>query len=72
MMANSVGIIDRTYRGELLGAVRNVTGADVTVSRGERLFQIVAPNMGHIQETVGWDALDETVRGDGGFGSTGK
>jgi len=74
MMANSVGIIDRTYRGELLGAVRNMRsdGTDVTVSRGERLFQIVAPNMGHIQETVGWDALDETVRGDGGFGSTGR
>jgi dUTP pyrophosphatase len=71
VMANSVGIIDRTYRGELLGAVRNVTSNDVLVGRGERLFQIVAPNMGHIQETVGWDALDETVRGDGGFGSTG-
>jgi dUTP pyrophosphatase len=71
VMANSVGIIDRTYRGELLGAVRNVTSTDVLVGRGERLFQIVAPNMGHIQETVGWDALDETTRGDGGFGSTG-
>lgn len=71
MMANSVGIIDRTYRGELLGAVRNVTGTDVLVGRGERLFQIVAPNMAHIQETVAWDSLDETARGDGGFGSTG-
>ncbi len=72
MMANSVGIIDRTYRGELLGAVRNVTSNEVLVGRGERLFQIVAPNMGHIQETVGWDRLDETARGEGGFGSTGK
>lgn len=72
MMANSVGIIDRSYRGELMGAVRNVTDEDVIVSRGERLFQIVAPNMGHICETARWDSLDETVRGDGGFGSTGK
>ncbi len=71
MMANSVGIIDRGYRGELLGAVRNVTGEDVVVSRGERLFQIVAPNMGHIGEAVRWEALDETARGEGGFGSTG-
>ena len=71
MMANSVGIIDRTYRGELLGAVRNVTSADVLVGSGERLFQIIAPNMGHIQETVAWDSLDETARGYGGFGSTG-
>ena len=72
MMANSVGIIDRSYRGELMGAVRNVTGQDVLVARGERLFQIVAPNMGHICETVRWDSLDETARGDGGFGSTGR
>jgi dUTP pyrophosphatase len=72
MMANSVGIIDRSYRGELMGAVRNVTGEEVTVARGERLFQIVAPNMGHICEATYWSALDETVRGDGGFGSTGR
>jgi dUTP pyrophosphatase len=72
IMANSVGIIDRSYRGELMGAVRNVTGQDVLVARGERLFQIVAPNMGHICETVCWDSLDETTRGDGGFGSTGN
>ena len=71
MMANSVGIIDRGYRGELMGAVRNMTGADVSVARGERLFQIVAPNMGHIAEAVRWTALDDTVRGEGGFGSTG-
>ena len=71
MMANSVGIIDRGYRGELMGAVRNVTTEDVTVARGERLFQIVAPNMGHIAEAVRWTALDDTVRGEGGFGSTG-
>jgi dUTP pyrophosphatase len=71
MMANSVGIIDRTYRGELLAAVRNMTSQPVKITRGERLFQIVAPNMGHIQETVGWDSLDETARGEGGFGSTG-
>ncbi len=72
IMANSVGIIDKSYRGELMGAVRNVTGQDVLVGRGERLFQIVAPNMGHICEVVCWESLDETARGDGGFGSTGN
>jgi dUTPase len=51
--------------------VRNMTSADVSVVRGERLFQIVAPNMGHIAEAVRWEALDDTVRGEGGFGSTG-
>jgi dUTPase len=48
MMANSVGVIDRTYRGELMGAVVNVCGEPVKVARGERLFQIVAPDMGFI------------------------
>jgi dUTPase len=48
MMANSVGVIDRTYRGELMGAVVNVSGEPVKVARGERLFQIVAPDMGFI------------------------
>ena len=45
VMANSVGVIDRTYRGELMGAVVNVRGEAVKIARGERLFQIVAPDM---------------------------
>lgn len=48
IMANSVGVIDKSYRGELMGAVVNVSGKPVTVKRGERLFQIVAPDMGYI------------------------
>jgi dUTP pyrophosphatase len=72
MMANSVGVIDRTYRGELMGAVVVAGGAEpVKVSRGERLFQIVAPDMGHIAAAVPVEELDATVRGAGGFGSTG-
>ena len=72
MMANSVGVIDRTYRGELMGAVVNVRDEPVKVSRGERLFQIVAPDMGHIEMSRKVDELDETNRGAGGFGSTGQ
>ncbi len=72
IMANSVGVIDKTYRGELMGAVVNVSGDVVKVARGERLFQIVAPDMGWIAHTVKVDELDETVRGSGGFGSTGS
>lgn len=48
IMANSVGVIDRSYRGELMGAVVNVRDEPVKVARGERLFQIVAPDMGWI------------------------
>ncbi len=71
MMANSVGVIDKTYRGELMGAVVNVSDDVIKVVRGERLFQIVAPDMGWISKTKKVDELDRTLRGDGGFGSTG-
>ncbi len=72
MMANSVGVIDRTYRGELMGAVVATGSEPVKVSRGERLFQVVAPDMGHIVAAVPVEKLDQTVRGIGGFGSTGN
>jgi dUTP pyrophosphatase len=73
MMANSVGVIDRTYRGELMAAVVIAGGSEpVKVSRGERLFQVVAPDMGHIAAAVPVVELDATVRGAGGFGSTGN
>jgi dUTPase len=42
------------------------------IEKGQRLFQIVAPDMGHIKEVRIVESLSETVRGDGGFGSTGK
>jgi dUTP pyrophosphatase len=71
MMANSVGVIDKTYRGQLMGAVVNVSKEPVKIIRGERLFQIVAPDMGHITEAICVDMLDKTSRGEGGFGSTG-
>ena len=73
MMANSEGIIDRTYRGLIKAPVRNVNLTDkYTVLEGTRLFQIVAPDLGHIREIRVVDSLPETVRGEGGFGSTGK
>ncbi len=42
------------------------------IERGQRLFQIVAPDMGWIKEVRIVDSLPETSRGEGGFGSTGK
>ncbi len=71
-MANSMGIIDRTYRGELMGAVASFDHKTISIHRGVRLFQIVAPDMGWIREVRIVDSLPETSRGDGGFGSTGK
>ena len=71
MMGNSVGVIDKSYRGLLMAPVWSMTG-DTTVERGDRLFQIVAPDMGWIRNVRLVDSLPSTERGDGGFGSTGK
>lgn len=99
--ANSLGVIDKSYRGPLMGAVLPIhkpsgywatlgtgdgaktgsyvwkncdskdTGSPV-IEKGQRLFQIVAPDMGPIQEVRIVESLPETKRGEGGFGSTGR
>jgi dUTPase len=71
--ANSLGIIDASYRGLLMGAVLPI-GDHVTIEAGTRLFQILAPDMGYITKVAikSLTELDETSRGSGGFGSTGK
>ncbi len=71
IMANSVGVIDSSYRGELKAPVWSMTGTS-KVEVGDRLFQIVAPDMGWIRNVRIVDSLPETQRGEGGFGSTGK
>ena len=71
LMANSTGIIDKSYRGELKAPVWSMTG-NSNVNVGDRLFQIVAPDMGWIRNIRLVDSLPETSRGVGGFGSTGK
>ena len=71
MLGNSVGIIDKTYRGNLKAvAVPLMNGPKVEA--GTRITQIVAPDMGHIREIKIVSSLSETSRGSGGFGSTGS
>lgn len=73
-LANSMGVIDRTYRGELMAACKNYTATtNHVIQKGVRLVQIIAPDMGHIAKVMICDesVLDETARGEGGFGSTG-
>jgi dUTPase len=72
--ANSLGVIDRSYRGVLMGAVIANTDQPVEIQEGVRLFQVLAPDMGHISEVILRDLsdIDSTSRGDGGFGSTGQ
>jgi deoxyuridine 5'-triphosphate nucleotidohydrolase len=72
MMANSAGVIDASYRGVLKAPVVRVGGESaVGFKRGDRHFQIVAPDMGWISDIERVAALPETGRGAGGFGSTG-
>ena len=68
--ANKVGVIDCDYRGEIMVALHNHSGAAQTIADGERIAQIVfAPYM--TAEFTVADELSDTVRGIGGFGSTG-
>lgn len=72
MMANTRGIIDSSYRGELKAPLISVGSNATCIEKGTRLFQVIAPGLGYIKEVVYVDSLPETVRGEGGFGSTGS
>ena len=68
--ANKVGVIDSDYRGEIMVALHNHSDKPQTVAEGERIAQIVfAPYM--TAEFTVAEELSDTVRGIGGFGSTG-
>jgi hypothetical protein len=71
IMANSVGVIDLSYRGILKAPVLCMNPVAKGFQKGERYFQIVAPNMGAIRAVRICTSLPATERGEGGFGSTG-
>ena len=69
--ANKVGVVDPDYRGEFMVALHNHTDEPRTVEGGERVAQLViVPFIQGSFEVA--NELSETVRGEGGFGSTGK
>ena len=69
--ANKVGVIDCDYRGEVMVALHNHSGEAQTVAVGERVAQLViTPYI--TAEFIEKDELSDTVRGSGGFGSTGR
>lgn len=70
-LANSRGIIDAGYRGNLKVAIDNISDEAYSVQRGQRLFQIC----GRYLESINVDVVDElsdSIRGNNGFGSTGS
>ena len=67
--ANKVGVIDSDYRGEIMVALHNHSSQAQTIEKGERVAQIViTPYV--VADFVEGD-IDDTIRGAGGFGSTG-
>ncbi len=70
-LLNSVGVIDSDYRGEIMVGVINQIDKEYTIESGERIAQMVIMPVSTMPvKEVG--ELDETARGAGGFGSTGK
>ena len=68
---NTPGTIDSDYRGELKVILINLGKEKFTVNKGDRIAQIVAAPVTRAAFAV-VDSLDQTERGSGGFGSTGK
>lgn len=71
LMANGVGVVDSDYRGELAAYLTCLRKEGYTISPGERVAQMVILPVSTAQP-VQVEVLDETQRGEGGFGSTGR
>ena len=74
-MANSVGIIDSGYRGHIIAAFDNWQDVSFTIEPYQRLAQLCPPNLTYpvyVRLVEKEEDLGVTVRGGGGFGSTGK
>ena len=68
---NTPGTIDSDYRGEVKVILANLGDAPFPIRRGERIAQLVPAPVQHARFAL-VDSLDETERGSGGFGSTGR
>lgn len=70
-VANAPGTIDSDYRGEIKVLLINLGDTPVLIARGERIAQLVIAPV-TVADLITVDKLDETTRGIGGFGSTGR
>lgn len=69
--ANKVGVVDADYRGEVMVALHNHSTVEQKIAPKERIAQLVITPFLRV-EYEGVDELSATVRGEGGFGSTGR
>ncbi len=70
-IVNAPGTIDADYRGEIKIILVNLSNENFTIQDGERICQMIIAQHARV-EWVEVEELDETERGDGGFGHTGK
>lgn len=72
-LSNSTGIIDCGYRGEIMVMLDNISSSDYTLHKGDRIVQICMANLKHFSfRCVSNFENPDTIRGEGGLGSTGK
>ena len=69
-LSNGIGVVDSDYRGEIMAAMINLGSEAYTIEPGERVAQLMFVPVFHAN-LIPSDNLDETERGNGGFGSTG-
>lgn len=73
LLANSVGIVDEDYRGNVGVLLLNTTDENYHISKGDRICQLALEKVNHFTfEEVPYNELQVTVRGTGGFGHSGK
>lgn len=65
------GVIDAGYRGEVIVCLINLTNETITFPAGKKIAQIIIQNYAEVTPAL-VDVHDDTTRGEGGFGSTGK
>ncbi len=70
-LSNCVGVIDSDYRGEIKVGLINLSDTPYTITSDERIAQMVI-SMVEQPQIICVDELEQTKRGEGGFGSTGK
>ncbi len=70
-VCNSPGTIDADYRGEIKVILVNLSNNEFVINKGERIAQMVIAKYEKV-ELCAVEVLSDTVRGEGGFGSTGK
>lgn len=69
--ANKVGVIDSDYRGEVIVALHNHSDKTKVVNHGDRVAQLIIQKY-EVVDLIEVDTLNDTERGEGGFGSTGE